>query len=139
MARRSRSRRTRSRARTRTVTKYRTRSVGARRRRSSGGGGRGGWLPLSTKDSVMAFGVGAIAPTVNGFVAPYTDGFLGFAGDYKDELRTALIGVAAYKVGSGMVKDAGREMYRYALFSAGQQAGSNFLGGTGTNSSAASW
>lgn len=76
------------------------------------------------------FAVGALTPKANSIVAPYTDGFLGWAGDYKDEVRTALIGVALSRFGPGILKEGGREMFRYAVLSAGQQAGSGFFSGT---------
>lgn len=125
MARRKRSRSRRSfAARTRTV--YRT--VRAKTRRAYRGARKSGWLPLSGRETITAFGVGAVTPMVNSYVAPYTDGVLGVFGDYKDEARTALIGVVAHKFGSGIIKDAGREMFRYAVLSAGQQAGGEFTG-----------
>jgi hypothetical protein len=82
------------------------------------------------RETLTAGAVGAITPKANQFVAPYTDGILGVFGNYKDEARTALIGVAAYKLGSGVIKDAGREMFRYAVLSAGQQLGASAFNGT---------
>jgi len=120
-------RRRASRAVTKTRTVYRAARRSARRGYSRGRSS--GWLPLSMKESAVSFGVGAISPKVNELVAPYTDGVLSFAGDYKDEARTALIGVVAHKFGSGLVKDAGREMFRAALLSAGNETGRRFIGG----------
>jgi hypothetical protein len=105
----------------------------SRRRRSSGGGRGSGFIPLGMREAALDFGVGAITPAVNNLTAPIVDPYLNWAGSYKDEVRTALIGVAAYKLGSGLIKDAGREMFRFAVFSAGQQTGANFGIGTMTN------
>lgn len=79
---------------------------------------------------MVSVGTGAITPMANNLVAPYVDPYLGWAGDYKDEVRTAIIGVAAHRFGSGFIKEAGREMTRQALFSTGTQLGSNFGIGT---------
>lgn len=107
-----------------------TRSVRRRARRVYSRGRSSGWLPLSTREMVLTAGVGAAAPVVNNLVSPYLKPYLSFAGDYQDELQTAIIGVAAHKLGSGIIKDAGREMTRLALFSAGAQLGSSLIGTT---------
>jgi len=78
---------------------------------------------------MVDFGVGLTSPYVNSLVAPYTDGILAPLGSYKDEARTALIGVALYKMGSGVIQAAGKEYFRLALLSAGAQTGANFTGG----------
>jgi len=115
---------------TRTVTRYARRA-----RRSSGGrSSLGGYLPLSMRETVLDFGVGALAPQVNGMVAGVLPSQLtSWAGAYEDEARLALIGIAAHKFGSGLIKDAGRETFRLAVLSAGQETGARFIG-TGSSS-----
>ena len=119
---------------TRTVTRY------ARRARRSSGGRRssmGGYLPLSMKETVLDFGVGALAPQVNGMVAGVVPSQLtSWAGAYEDEARLAMIGIVAHKFGSGIIKDAGREAFRLAVFGAGQETGARFIGtGSGVGAS----
>jgi len=83
-----------------------------------------GWIPLSTNEMMISFGTGLTVGKVNAMVAPLTDGFLDFAGQYRGEARTALIGAVAYKFGSGIIRDAGREYFRFAVMSAGAQSAS---------------
>lgn len=84
---------------------------------------------------MVDFGVGLTVGKVNSLVAPFTDGLLEPLGDYKDEARTALIGMVAYKFGSGLIKEAGREYFRFAVMSAGAQT-SNALFAPATTSTA---
>lgn len=133
----SRSRSTRA-AKVTTVARKRTfrsraRSVGRALRtrggrRRIGGSLTSGWMPLSMHESFVAFGVGMTAGKLNQFVAPYTDGILEPLGPYKDEARTALIGAVLYKMGSGVIKEAGREYFRLALMSAGAQTSGQVFG-----------
>lgn len=114
-----------------------------RSRRSSGrkvsrrrGGSRGsmmsGWIPLSSHDMMIDFGVGLTVGKVNQLVAPFTDDFLDFAGKYRGEARTALIGAVAYKFGSGLIKEAGREYFRFAVMAAGAQTANSVFNDTGS-------
>lgn len=106
---------------------------GSKKGRSRGGsrGMMSGWLPLSNNEMMLAFGTGLTVGKVNAMVAPITDQVLGFAGDYRGEVRTALIGAVAYKFGSGLIRDAGREYFRFAVMAAGAQASSQIFD-TGT-------
>lgn len=88
------------------------------------------WLPLNGRGHLVALGTGALLPKANQIVAPYVDGFLGWAGDYKDEARSALIGVVAHKFGSGVIKDAGRLAYEMSVASAGAQFSAGMFTGT---------
>jgi len=75
---------------------------------------------------------GATAPVVMSWVRPYSDQWLGFAGDYKDELATYAVGALAHKFGpSGIVKDVGSDYARLAVFSAANQFATPFLSGLG--------
>jgi len=111
------------------------RRVGRSVRRSArkayrSGGGFGGILPVSIKEAMVDFGAGATMPWTNNLVAPYTDGILEPLGSYKDEARTALIGMVLYKFGGAihpLVKEAGRSYFKFAVTSAGLQTGSNFI------------
>lgn len=100
------------------------------RRAYRGSGGFGGILPTSLKESMVDFGAGATIPFTNNLVAPYTDGILEPLGSYKDEARTALLGMVLYKFGGSihpLLKEAGRSYFKYAVTSAGVQTGSNFI------------
>lgn len=94
----------------------------SRRRGGSRGSMMSGWVPLSGNEMMVAFGTGLTVGKVNAMVAPLTDGFLDFAGQYRGEVRTALIGSVAYKFGSGIIRDAGKEYFRYAVMAAGAQS-----------------
>lgn len=110
-----------------------------RRRRSGGGGGLRSWLPLTTSEHISAGLTGASAPVVMGFVRPYSDQWLSFAGDYKDELATYAVGAVAHKFGSGLVKDMGKDYARLAVFSAANQLASPYIAGmSGNNGTLAS-
>jgi len=113
-----------------------SRVVRRKARRSYSRGRSSGWLPLSGREMMVSVGTGAVTPIANNLVAPYVDPYLGFAGQYKDEVRTALIGVVAHKFGSGLIKDAGREMTRQALFSTGASLGSSLGIGTSNGTAA---
>jgi len=102
-----------------------------RRARRSFGGSRS-WLPLTGREHVSAAITGASAPVVMSWVRPYTDGFLGFAGDYKDEVATYAVGALATKFGpSGIVKEVGKDYARLAVFSAANQFATPMLAGLG--------
>lgn len=88
------------------------------------------WLPLSGRDHMMAAGTGILLPKANELVAPYVDPYLEWAGDYKDEVRSALIGVVAHKFGPGPVREMGRIAYQTAIVSAGTQFGAGMFSGT---------
>jgi len=121
--------RARARVRTATRTVYRTAGRARRGVRRASRSTFGGFMPLSVRDTVLDFGVGALAPRVNTMAAGVVPSALtSWAGSYEDEVRLAMIGVAAHKLGSGIIKDAGRETFRYAVMSAGQQAGQQFIG-----------
>jgi len=114
-----------------TMAKKRRSSGGKRRVSRSRGGSRGmmsGWLPLSTSEMMVSFGTGLTVGKVNQLVAPFTDDFLSFAGNYRGEVRTAIIGAVAYKFGSGLIRDAGKEYFRFAVMSAGAQTASQVFG-----------
>lgn len=65
---------------------------------------------------------GATAPIVMSYVRPYSDNWLSFAGDYKDELATYAVGALAHKFGpQGLVKEVGKDYARLAVFSAANQ------------------
>lgn len=89
-------------------------------------------------ESMVNFASGASMPLVSGFVAPYTDGLLGSLGNYQDEARTAIIGVAAYKLGSGFIKQMGKAYFDYAVTSAGIQTAGNLNLGTGNSGASGS-
>lgn len=72
---------------------------------------------------------GATAPVVMSWVRPYSDQWLGFAGDYKDELATYAVGALAHKFGpGGIMKEVGKDYARLAVFSASNQFAGPFLG-----------
>lgn len=111
--------------------KRRSRGFGrksSRRRGGSRGGMMSGWVPLSTNEMMVSFGTGLTIGKVNQLVAPFTDDFLSFAGNYRGEVRTALIGAVAYKFGSGLIRDAGKEYFRFAVMSAGAQTAQTVFG-----------
>ena len=75
---------------------------------------------------------------VSGFISPYENNMLAKIGpvenlisglgNYKDEARTAIIGIAKYKFGGmihPLVKESGRSDFKYALYSAGIQTAAN--------------
>ena len=96
------------------------------------------WLPLSGREHMSAAITGASAPVVMSWVRPYTDNWLSFAGDYKDEVATYAVGALARKFGpSGLVKDVGSDYARLAVFSAANQFATPMLSGfsNGTTSS----
>lgn len=132
MAKRRRSASKRSsfrRARASTRTVFRT--VRSKARRAYSSGRKSGWLPLSGRDTLVAVGTGFTAPIVMSYVRPYSDQWLGFAGDYKDEAAMAIVGTLASRFApSGVLKDMGREYFRLAAISAGGQLGSRFNNGT---------
>lgn len=107
------------------MARRKSRRAGGRRVARRRGGFRGrmlsGWVPLSTNEMLVSFGTGMTVGKVNQMIAPLTDDFLSFAGSYRGELRTALIGAVAYKMGSGIIRDAGREYFRFAVMAAGAQ------------------
>lgn len=107
-----------------------SRKKGSRRRGGSRGSMMSGWIPLSSQEMLIDFGVGLTVGKVNAMVAPFTDNFLEFAGQYRGEARTALIGAVAYKFGSGMIRDAGREYFRFAVMAAGAQSSSMIFNDT---------
>ena len=92
-------------------------------------GGFGGWIPLSNQDMILDFGIGMAVGPLSGFLKPYQDQYLGMFGQYSDEAALAIVGALAHKFGSGMIKDGGKELFRVAVISAGQGAGSQLLGG----------
>lgn len=132
MAKRKRSAKQRrffGRARAATRTVYRT--VKKRARRAYRAGRSSGWLPLSPRETLVAAGTGFTAPIVMSYVRPYSDNWLGFAGDYKDEAAMAIVGTLAHRFApSGVLKDMGKEYFRLAAISAGGQLGSRFNNGT---------
>lgn len=65
-----------------------------------------------------------------------TDGLLAPLGSYKDEARTALIGCALSYVGSGVIKQAGKAYFDFAVTSAGVQMGAGLVNGTGLGNTA---
>lgn len=125
MARRKKSGRARAFAR-KTRTVYRSAKKGARRAYSRGRSS--GWLPLSGRDMMVTAAAGAATPLANQYVGRYLSPFTGFAGEYQDELNTAIVGLAAHKLGSGFVKDMGREMVRGSVYVVGAQLGNKFTG-----------
>lgn len=91
-----------------------------------------GWLPLSSREMLVDFGVGITVLQANKIVAPYLDGFLEMTGEYRGEARTAIIGMVAYKFGSGLIKEAGKEYFRFAVMSAGVQTAPKIFNDTVT-------
>lgn len=66
------------------------------------------------------------------WVRPYTDNWLSFAGDYKDEVATYAVGALAHKFApSGVLKDVGSDYARLAVFSAANQFATPMLSGFG--------
>lgn len=96
----------------------------------------GGILPTPVQASLVNFGAGVTMPIVSSFVAPYTDGILAPLGSYKDEARTALIGMALSFIGTGVVKQVGKSYFDFAVTSAGVQTGVNFSGTNGMGNTA---
>ena len=92
------------------------------------------WLPLNGREHMVAIGTGILLPKANQLVAPYVDPYLEWAGDYKDEVRSALIGVVAHKFGPGPIREGGRIAYQTALVSAGTQFGAGIFTGTSPSS-----
>lgn len=89
-----------------------------------------GWIPLSGKEMMLDFGIGAATAPINNFLKPYQEQYLGMFGTYSDEAALAIVGAVAHKYGSGLIKDGGKELFRVAVISAGQQAGSQLIGST---------
>lgn len=93
-------------------------------------------LPVSIKEGAIDFGAGLALPTMTRWVAPYSDKILSPLGSYKDEARTALMGMVLYKFGglvSPLVKEGGRSLFKFATVSAGIQTSSKLIvtnGGT---------
>lgn len=86
---------------------------------------------------LLDFGIGAAVGPLSDFLKPYQQQYLGMFGAYSDEAALAIVGAAVHKFGpGGIVKDAGRELFRVAVISAGQQAGANLLGTQSSTSSA---
>lgn len=117
---------------TRTMAK-RKKSSSSHRRRSSGFGSKmSSWIPLSNRELMLDFGIGAAVGPISQFLAPYQAQYLGAFGQYSDEAALAIVGAVAHKMGSGLIKDGGKELFRVAVISAGQSAGSQLLGGSQT-------
>lgn len=128
------ARRRKSRSRTRVGAPRR-----ALRRSSRRGSFTAGWLPLQPREMLLDFGIGAAVGPLSDFLKPYQQQYLGMFGAYSDEAALAIVGAVAHKFGpSGIFKDAGRELFRVAVISAGQQAGANLLGTQSTSSAGAS-
>jgi hypothetical protein len=89
------------------------------------------------QENLVRVGSGFSMPFVNGFVAPWTDPVLAPLGRFKDEARTATIGAIAYGLGSGLVRDAGKAYWDYALTGSGIELAAGMSNGTnaGDNSS----
>lgn len=105
-----------ARAAPRALRRYR-RSVGSR-----------SWLPLTGREHLSAAITGAATPVVMGYVRPYSDQWLGFLGDYKDEGATYIVGAVAHKFLPGIGKDVGKDMARLAVMSAAGQFTAGMLG-----------
>lgn len=97
-------------------------------RRSGGSSGLGGFVPLTGREMMLDFGIGAAVGPLSQFLAPYQQQYLGMFGSYSDEAALAIVGAVAHKYGDGIVKDAGKELFRVAVISAGQQAGGQLMG-----------
>jgi len=79
---------------------------------------------------MVDFALGAIAAPLTAKLRPIQEQYLGpIFGPYADEATLAITGMAAYKFGGGFVRDLGREAFRYAVISAGQQTGGAFVNG----------
>lgn len=120
-------------------TVYRRSAKIARRTyRKARSGGIKSWLPLTTDEHVSAAITGASAPIVMSYIRPYSDKWLSFLGDYKDEAATYAVGALANKFGSGLVKQVGQDYARLAVFSAANQFAAPMLSdmkGTGSSMS----
>lgn len=113
----------------------RSRRGGFKKARSRGGsrGMMSGWIPLSGREMLVDFGVGLTVLQANKIVSPYLDGLLEMTGDYRGEARTAIIGMVAYKFGSGLIKEAGKEYFRFAVMSSGVQTAPRIFNDTITS------
>lgn len=78
----------------------------------------------------LDFAIGAVAGPLSAKLAPIQRQYLGpVFGPYSDEAALAIVGIAAHKFGSGMIRDAGRELFRVAVISAGNQIGASTVAG----------
>lgn len=114
-----------------TRTIYRSAKRGARRAYSYGRSS--GLLPLSGRELMVTAAAGAVTPFAVGMAGGVLNPVTRFAGEYQDELNAAIVGLAAHKIGSGFVKDMGREMVRGSVYVVGAQLGNRF-GGSSTGS-----
>lgn len=102
----------------------------------SSGGMLSGWVPLSGREIMLDFGIGAVTAPLNAWLLPYQRQYLGMFGPYSDEAALAIVGAVAHKFGSGLIKDGGKELFRVAVISAGQQAGNSILPAVTTSAGA---
>jgi len=92
-----------------------------------------GWLPLTTKEIILDGAIGAVVGPISTTLRPYQQQYLGMFGEYSDEAALAIVGSVGHKFGSGLVKDASKELFRVAVISAGTQLGNNLFAGSASN------
>lgn len=99
------------------------------RRRRGGGSGGDGLMSMVTAGAIYGAARAPVANTVGGFVPR-------FAGDYTDEIVMGGLSWAAYKYGSGMVRNIGKA----GLYVESANAGQSLTGSSmATSSTSASW
>lgn len=111
------------------------------RRSSSRSSGMGKFVPLSGKEMLLDFGIGAITAPLSAYLAPYQQQYLApLLGEYSDEAALAIVGSLAHAFGGSVspwLKDGGKELFRIAVISSGQTAGRQFLGSVTPSAGAA--
>ena len=87
-------------------------------------------MPLDLGEGAIDFIAGAIAGPISDRTKPLQVKYLGNLGKYSDEGAWSIIGTAAYNWGGRIhpsVKKVGKELFRVAVISAGQQAGTGLV------------
>ena len=112
------------------------RKMSAKQRKFFGGNKKGSkkskakskqFLPLTLEDHAYGFAAGAALGPLSEFTKPAQQKYLGTFGTYSDEAAIGILSFAGWKYGKGHIKKLSKELYRGALFSAGQQGGSDVV------------